>query len=352
MAPMAQEGTDPLTEWSFLGQRVLHVSRHVPARDGIARYADQLEDALRPGRSFTRVGVPGGGPPEVALWGWLRPLKLLRLARGHDQLLIEYHPSYFLIGPWASRLASYAALALVARATPATWVVHEPDDSLPAEVGRRGRIEFAIEERLRRLFWAGAKRLVFHTRWERESFAERFPAAKREARVVTHGSFFTAAAPELTRAEARQRLGLPSDRKLLLCIGFLSPHKRVDEVIRAFDRADADGVDLRIVGDPICDYPHVLAHVAELREQAAGAGHVELHEGFVSDEDFDVWIKAADAVIAGYGSAASSSVVARTHMLGTPLITSEAGGLAEQARNGDLRFRSTDELAAIVEGLA
>jgi glycosyltransferase involved in cell wall biosynthesis len=350
MAPMVEGGTEPRSEWSFLGEDVLHVSRHVPARDGIARYADQLEAALGPER-FTRLGVPGGGGRVVSLWGWLRPLRLLWHARGHDEVLVEYHPSYFLMGPWASRLASYAALAVVARATRASWIVHEPDDPMPDEIGRRGRIQYRIEERVRRLFWSGARRLVFHTRWEREAFDGRFPGRGRDERLVTHGGFFTVAAPEVPRGEARRRLGLPAAGTLLLCIGFLSPHKRVDEVIRAIDDAGVDGVQLRIVGEPICDYPHVLRHVEKLRAQAAAMESVELHEEFVSDEDFDLWIRAADAVIAGYGSAASSSVVARTQMLGTRLVTSAAGGLAEQARNGDLRFASREELVQIVRGL-
>ena len=349
---MAMEGTDPRSEWSFLGERVLHVSRHVPARDGIARYADQLEAALTAGRRFSRLGVPGGGGRVVSMWGRLRPLRLLRYARGHDDVLVHYHPSYFLMGGWTSRLASYSALALVARVTPATWVIHEPDDELPDPIGRRGKIEYRVEEWLRRRFWSGARRLVFHTRWELDYFRERFPGRARDERVVTHGAFFTSTASAVSRSEARRRLGLPVDRTLLLSIGFLSPHKGVDRVIQAFEEADVDGVDLRVVGHPICDYPHVLAHVDDLRAQAAATPNVELREEYVSDEDFDIWIRAADAVIAGYASAASSSVVARTHLLGTPLIASTVGGLVEQARNGDLHFASQAELTAIVRDVA
>jgi glycosyltransferase involved in cell wall biosynthesis len=349
---MATAAPDTESEWSFLGDRILHVSRHMPARDGIARYADQLESAIGEARTYTRLGIPGGGGDRVvALWGWLRPLRLLGAARGHDDVLIEYHPSYFQMGPWVSRLVSYASLAVVARSTPASWVVHESDDPLPAEIGRRGRLQYRLEEWVRRRFWGRARRVVFHTDWERSEFAQRFPAKGRDECVVTHGSFFETRAGEVPRAEARERLGLAQDRTILVCIGFLSPHKGVDEVVRAVAEAEADGVELHVVGEPICDYPHVLAYVAELRDFVKRTPQATLHEGYVDDEEFDLWLRAADAVVLGYRRAASSSVAARARLLGTPMITTASGGIAEQLGEHDRRYSSTAALVAIIRGL-
>ena len=343
---------DAGSEWSFLGERVLHVSRHVPARDGIARYAEQLEEALGDGRKFTRLGVPGGAGDRVTpLWGWLRPLKMVRAARRHDDVLVEYHPSYFQIGGWISRLVSCASLAVVARATPTTWVVHEPDDALPAEIGRRGRLQYRVEEWVRRRFWSGARRLVFHTAWEREAFGRRFPARGRDEQVVTHGNFYATSAAEISREAARERLGLAEDRAILACVGFLSPHKGVDDVVHAMGEAGVRAAELHVVGEPICDYPHVLAHVEELRGLVARTPGVTLHEGYVDDEEFDLWIRAADAVVLGYRSAASSAVAARARLLGTPMVTTGTGGLAEQLGDGDRRYSSHDELVAIIRQL-
>lgn len=344
---------DTSSEWSFLSARVLHVSRHVPARDGIARYADQLESALGGERTYTRLGIPGGGGDRVmALWGWMRPLRLLREARGHDDVLVEYHPSYFQMGPWVSRLVSYASLAIVARSTPASWVVHEVDDPLPAEIGRRGRLQFRLEEWVRRRFWSRARRVVFHTEWELAGFGQRFPAKGRDERVVTHGSFFETSTGDVSPVEARERLGLAQDRTILLCIGFLSPHKGVDEVVAAVEEAGIEGVELHIVGEPICDYPHVLAYVAELRDVVARAPRAILHEEYVGDEEFDLWIRAADAVVLAYRQAASSSVAARARLLGTPMITTASGGLSEQLGEHDRRYSSSEALVERIGELA
>jgi glycosyltransferase involved in cell wall biosynthesis len=147
---------------------------------------------------------------------------------------------------------------------------------------------------------------------------------------------------------ARERLDLRLDPHILLCIGFLSPHKGADEVARAVAEAANERVELHIVGEPICDYPHVLAYVAELRDLVEDIPGVTMHEGYVSDEDFDLWIRAADAVVLGYRMAASSGVAVRAHLLGTPLITTAVGGLAEQLTDGDRRYASQDALVTMV----
>lgn len=339
--------------WGFLGGRVLSVSRHLPAEDGIANYADQLVDALRPEHEVSRLGIPhGGGDQTTVLWGWLRPLRLLRRARGYDSVLVQWHPHYYVRGGWASRVSGYLALGVVARVLPATWVVHEVDDELPELVGRRGRLMFAVEEAARRWQWSRARRLVFHSVWERDRFDVRFPARRgRDERIVPHGEFFTTPV-EVTKADARVRLGLDAGRPVFACVGTLSPHKGVDRVIEALGSAAVPGAELHIVGNPIRPMPEVTEHVEMLRRLAEQTPGVHLHEGYVDDEEFDLWIRAADAVVTAYVSAASSGVVARAHLLGTTLITSGAGGMAEQSQPGDLVFGDEVELVEALRTVA
>ena len=344
---MTAAGGDPRAEWAFLGRRVLVVSRFPPAADGIARYAAQLNRLLAEDRELLALGIPQGGGDRVrALWGGLRPLRIALHARGFDDVLVQYHPHYFVRGAWPSRVASYAALALVARACPTTWVVHEFDEPRAREIGRRGRIQFAAEEALRCALWRRAGALVFHSEADRRRFAARFPGRRAE-RVVSHGAFFVPETDD-TREQARAALGLGGDRAVLLMIGFLSPHKGYDRAIAAFADAAGPRAELHVVGTPIRPMPDVHAHVEQLRRLVAATPGVHLHERFVGDEEFDRWIRAADAVITPYREAASSGVMARARMLGTPVITSAAGGLAEQVAPGDVAFTTQAELAAAI----
>jgi hypothetical protein len=75
---------------------------------------------------------------------------------------------------------------------------------------------------------------------------------------------------------------------------------------------------------------------------------VELVEDYVSDEDFDAWIAAADRVVLPYVASWSSGVLARARVIGTPAIVSAAGGLPEQAGPHDAVFHDDDELTALL----
>jgi glycosyltransferase involved in cell wall biosynthesis len=342
--------------WDFLGRRVLVVSPFPPRPDGIGTYAVQLVRALSEGREITRLGLPGSdADASRRLYGGPRPLWILAHARGVDDVLVMYHPHYYVQRRLAGRLAGYAALFALTRLKSTTFVVHEQDDPRPDPVGRPGRLSFWLEERLRRRLWARRVTLVFHTEWEQRRFAERFPGRGRTERLAGHGDFFTTPV-DATPSEARAELGIAKDRMILLCIGFFSPEKPdkgYDAAIRAFGEAAVDGVELHVVGSAIArPVEAVRRYVEELRSLAAETPNVHLHEGFVSDEEFDLWLRATDVVVIPYREASSSGVLARAHLLGARVICRRVGGLANQLRDGDIGFDTDEDLVLAIRRLA
>lgn len=331
---------------------MLFVSTFRPNPDGIALYSDELLTALRPsGRTFVRLGIASGGGDRVRLLaGFTRPLWILVAARGVDDVVVMYIPTYFQRGTTISRAVSLLSLWVVSRLRRATFVLHEPDLPLPEHATPRERRAFRFLERVRRFLWSRA-RLVFHTEWERQRFVARYPGRwGRVERLAPQAAYSTSIV--VPAAQARAGLGLPDGRVIVLMIGFLSPHKRFDRGIAAAAESGRDDLDLHIVGSPISDWPEVEECVADLRERAAGAKNVYLHEQFVSDDDFDMWIRAADAVLVPYGTASSSAVVARAQLLGTRVIASGAGGIAEQLGDSDIAFGDDAELRAALSSLA
>jgi glycosyltransferase involved in cell wall biosynthesis len=349
---------DALAEWGFLGRRVLVVSPFPPAEDGIATYADQLVHALQGERQFVRLALPGGHGDHIRrLYGGPRPLWILWHARGVDDVLVMYHPDYYVQGGAVGRLSAHLALMLLSRLRRTTFVVHEPEHPLPEPIGRRGRLEFRALELVRRWLWRGVSGLVFHTEWERRRFVARFPGApKRAEHLVTHGAFFSSAVAQVPREAARERLGLRAEPLILLCIGFLSPEKPdkgYDRAMRAVGEAAHPAVELHVVGSPIRrPVPEVAQYVQHLRDLAQRTPGVTLHERYVSDEEFDLWIRAADAVVVPYRAASSSGVVARSRLLGTRLIASAVGGIAAQLGPEDITFDSDGELVDAIRALA
>jgi len=305
-------------------------------RDGIGRYAEQLVEAIRPGRQVLRVGVPDGpGDYHRDFDRGPRALWLLRDARRGDDVVVHYHPHYYGAG------LSWGVLALLRRVT---FVMHEPDPP-----GRR------IGEAGRAWAWRRARRLVFHSDWERERHVARFGTRPGQELLVTaHGDFFSTAVGA-GRAQAREALGLPTDRVILLMIGFISaslPDKGYDRAIDAFREAGPEQAELHIVGSPIRDDAEVHALLDRLRQAAGEVRGIVLHEGFVDDEAFDLWLRAADWVLTPYRQSSSSGVIARAHLLGARVITSDVGGLPAQAGPDDVVVRDDAELVAAIRAAA
>jgi glycosyltransferase involved in cell wall biosynthesis len=83
----------------------------------------------------------------------------------------------------------------------------------------------------------------------------------------------------------------------------------------------------------------------ELCERTPGAA---LIEGYVSDEDFDAWIEAADRLLLPYRRSWSSGALARARRLGTAAIVSRTGGLPEQAGPSGAVFETDEELRSLL----
>jgi glycosyltransferase involved in cell wall biosynthesis len=332
--------TDP---WSGLSPRVVMVARYAD-RDGIGRYAGQLAAAHADGREFVRVGIlDGPGDYHRSFHRLPGALWLLRDARRGDDIVVHWHPHYYLRGGALARTAAYVSWGLLATLRRVTLVAHEPDAQ------SSGLEEAAVRWSRRR-----AARVVFHSGWERDRHIARHGTrGGQELVVVEHGDFF-ASDVVADRAAARMELGLALDRTILLMIGFLSatdPDKGYDRAVAALRAADVARTELHIVGSPIREGADVDALLGRLRD-AAQDPRIVLHEQYVGDDEFDLWIRAADAVLTPYRTASSSGVVARARLLGTRVITSDAGGLAAQAGPDDIVVADDTALVEAIRQVA
>jgi glycosyltransferase involved in cell wall biosynthesis len=192
--------------------------------------------------------------------------------------------------------------------------------------------------------------LLFHTEAERAALEEAYGVRAR-ATLIEHRVSPVTATP-LERSRARTELGLEdAPAPVLLCAGFIQPSKGFDRAVRAFARSGGGG-SLFVVGSVREPSPQNEAHVAELRSLCEATDRVTFIERFLSDEEFDRWVAAADRLLLPYRVSWSSGVLARAHALGTSSIVMDVGGLAQQAGPEDTVVRSDDELDAALRLVA
>jgi glycosyltransferase involved in cell wall biosynthesis len=328
--------------------RLLMVTPYPPLRDGIAAYAVQSVARLRAAGVDVEVlsPDPSAAHHHLDLRGRRGPLALARRIRDYDKVVVQFHPDVFFPVPcdkWRF-VATCAGLEAVFRTARDLEVrVHEADYLS----GRGG----GVAARAARRMWGAAPRVVVHSEAERQAFCDGFGMACERVEVVDHGADFVRYTTA-DRAEARLALGIPDDQFMFLSIGFIQPHKGFDRAVRAFAGLGAQGCRLDIVGSVRVEEQAYLDYHDELTRLAAGTPGASVHTRWLSDEEFDRWLVASDAVVLPYRTIWSSSVLERAALYGRPVIVTAVGGLQGQSAGRAVVVEDDDALRAAMWDVA
>lgn len=331
--------------------RVLVVSSYPPRRCGIGTYArDQVED-LRAGGCGVSVLSPhdGAGDLRAEFLGGRAFLRAAAVGGSFDRLIVHFQPALYYRprAPLSKVATSLALLWLVVRRRRTEIWVHEADSPV---AGRPDYVLLGLAFRL-------APALVFHTDAERAAL-ERDYGFRVRARLAPHRVHASTAAADMAKEEARARLGLhPGGGPLFVCAGFLQPEKGFERAVRAFagafpEAGDPAGPRLVVVGSVRDETPGRRTHAEALRRACAATPGATFLERYLGDEEFDLWVRAADRLVLPYRRSWSSGLLARARALGTPCLVAGVGGLAEQAGPDDDVVASDEELTAAMAAAA
>ncbi len=331
---------------------ILVVSTYPPMNCGVGKYAAQQVDGLRKEGHVVDVLSPpeGHGDFPVQLYGRFRPLRLLKYLWAYGDVYIHFTPQFFYESEdRASRfMTSFAfLLVMLLMGRRVSFLIHESSFKLGQQA--RG----ALRHRIDRWYWRLAHRIIFHSVRERDAFAEFYRLdPRRKAFEIWPQHKYLKRLCKLSRAGARGALGIEPDATLLLCLGFIQPHKGFDRAIRAFSQVQGDNTRLRVVGSVRLDWDVAHDYARLLHELAQADPRVEVVQGYVPDEEFDTWVVAADYLLLPYNEIWTSAVAARAAVYDRPMIAADTGGLAEQLTEGSALFRSDEELVEILRRIA
>lgn len=167
---------------------------------------------------------------------------------------------------------------------------------------------------------SGSQQLIVHNDYSRDLLCRAIPEAAGKIAVAPHGSYL-GQFQQFDAAEARAKLGLKPDSKVLLFFGKQRPEKGLDITLKAL-RAFRDRTDFTLlVAGKI--KPHEESEIRAIAEEA-GVGHlVRFDFGHISDEQLPVYYSAATAVLLPYRRVYESGVALMALSFGRPVITSD-----------------------------
>ncbi len=149
--------------------------------------------------------------------------------------------------------------------------------------------------------------------------------------------------------EARQRLGLPLDGKILMFFGFIRDYKGLDLLLQAYadPRLQGGDVHLLVAGE---FYNNADKYYA--LEQSLGlSGRVLWHTSFIPDEQVRVYFSAADLIVQPYKTATQSGVTQIAYHFCKPMLVTHVGGLAEIVPDGKVGYVTDVDPKAIADAL-
>jgi glycosyltransferase involved in cell wall biosynthesis len=243
---------------------------------------------------------------------------LLANVRAGDILHLHW-PSFFYASPSRPRsaLSLFKYLAFLKllqwRGARIVWTAHNLYPHLPTRLPGADRLA-----RLATTRWSEC--ILAHGMPAVDAVAREFGVPHSKIRCIRHGNLVHQFPSDIGRDEARQRLGIAPQARVLMLFGSLEPYKNVPLLMRAFDRARAADEELWIVGR--CKHESLRLEIAGL---AGRIRDVHVVDRYVADEEIQHYLNAADAVVLPYRDGLTSAVAILAISFGLPIIAPNVG---------------------------
>lgn len=129
---------------------------------------------------------------------------------------------------------------------------------------------------------------------------------------------------------ARQQLGVPADKKVLLFFGIIRDYKGLHLLIEALSQLD-DSYHLLVAGEVYGSFEKYAQQINQLNL----GEKISLHNHYISDNEVNQYFSAADVCVLPYVSATQSGITSIANHFLLPLIATDVGGLKETIYDGE-----------------
>lgn len=147
---------------------------------------------------------------------------------------------------------------------------------------------------------------------------------EKPGRIVQH-PLYDNLGEALPKAEARRRLDLSADEKIILFFGFIRHYKGLDILLQAMadERIKKAGIKLMIAGE----FYEGKKKYDDLIDQLQIKEQLILKTDFIPDSEVRNYLCATDAVIQPYRNATQSGVTPLAYHFEKPMVVTNVGGL-------------------------
>jgi glycosyltransferase involved in cell wall biosynthesis len=182
--------------------------------------------------------------------------------------------------------------------------------------------------------------IIVHTEKMKAQIIRDFKIRENKVTVIPFGINNALPRCNLTRAEAREKLGLGAVQKVLLFFGNIAPYKGLEYLIWG----------LRCVKKSLGDFKLVIAgrvkqncsaywkKIENMIEEEGLTEKVLKRIEFIPDEEVEIYFESADLLVLPYKNIFQSGLIFTAYNFGLPVIASNVGSLREDIVEGKTGF--------------
>ncbi len=151
------------------------------------------------------------------------------------------------------------------------------------------------------------------------------------------------------KTTARQKLGLPTQEKIILFFGFIRGYKGLDLLLTAMsdERIRRSGIRLLVAGE----FYDNRKQYDELISKLGIGTQLELRTDFIPDSEVRYYLSAADFVIQPYRNATQSGVTPLAYHFEKPMLVTDVGGLPDMVPDKQVGVVVSPDPTAIATGI-
>jgi len=190
--------------------------------------------------------------------------------------------------------------------------------------------------------------IFLHTEKMKAELVAGYGIPESNASVIPFGINSTVPNTALTTAQARQRLGLDENERVLLFFGNIAAYKGVEFLVDAFIEVAQREENYRLIiaGRPKGSEEYWAGVLAKINASPVRE-KIILRIEFVPDAETEIYFKAADALVLPYTHVFQSGVLFLGYNFGLPVLAADVGSLRDEIIEGrtGFVFREKDAVA-------
>jgi glycosyltransferase involved in cell wall biosynthesis len=206
-------------------------------------------------------------------------------------------------------------------------LVYTAHNVLPHETGK-------LDKYLYSLIYKSAHYIIVHSDYIKEKLLISFSVKEEKVKVIPHGNFdIYLPAKRITKSEARRKLNMNVNDKILLFFGYIREYKGLDLLLDAFQTAkDCDSeLKLLIAGMPFNE--ELKTHYSK-RIKEISADRIIQHFKFIPSDEVQNYFEASDIVILPYKNIDHSGIIHLAYSFCKPVIVTNVGDFPETVEDG------------------